>query len=763
MKEYNDLTIEDIERALSFMNADCSRDDWFKMLCAVKSELLGDGIDICLDWSKTSDKFKMSDFKTAWKQADPYGKVKIGTLIFEAKKYGFSLARKRQKLSQEEIDARATKRADFKKSEELETQRKAEFRAAVSVKAAEWWSGYANAVDHPYLTRKSIKAHGTRVGNWFLYDNDLKVYSSIPNTLIIPIFNIDGFYGLQGITIEKMIIQQDSKPTDKRYMKGLGKDGLFSFFGNPVDGQKIVVCEGWATGATIHEATGFYVVVAFDAGQLRDKAQLMRDHYPNSLIIIAADNDQFTKGNPGRTIAETLKNEIFNVDYVMPEFKNLDGEPTDFNDLHVREGLDAVKSVFAIEEIKPRPMRVDFSPLPQLNSKNKPLNTIENFSVMLDRLDITPRYNVIRKDEEILIPGELFTKDNRANASLARIVSRCAEFEFPTGNVSDFLTYLADKNQFNPVVTWVESKPWDGLDHLSEFLQTVTPTDAIELSNGSMLHEILIKRWMISAVASAFSPDGVASSGVLVFQGDQGLGKTKWFKKLAPNDFGFTKDGLQLQLNDKDSVKEALSYWLVELGELDGTFNKSELSALKAFLTKDSDEIRLPYGRRSSQFARRTVFFASVNPDDFLRDATGSRRFWVIPCAKIDYQHNIDMQQVWAQVYQIWKGGETYYLSSEEMEILNEKNKDFSEIDPVSEMIDTRLEWDANKRDWKWLTATDILVSIGRFNPTKADVRQCGATMFKLNGAEKRKSNGRQLLFCPPVLDFFRQQDNQPF
>ena len=86
--------------------------------------------------------------------------------------------------------------------------------------------------------------------------------------------------------------------------------------------KRIIICEGWATGASIHEATGDFVMVAFDCGQLEDKAKIARDKWPKLPIIIAADNDQFTDGNPGITMAEKLSKEIQDCSYVYPEFSD---------------------------------------------------------------------------------------------------------------------------------------------------------------------------------------------------------------------------------------------------------------------------------------------------------------------------------------------------------------------------------------------------------------------------------------------------------
>lgn len=390
-----------------------------------------------------------------------------------------------------------------------------------------------------------------------------------------------------------------------------------------------------------------------------------------------------------------------------------------------------------------------YSPLADINGKGRPLATIENLAEICRRLSVTVRYNVISKDVEMLIPGQGFTIDNQANASLAWLISCCARFSFPTDKVGDFLCYIADQNQHNPVANWITSTPWDGTPRLSAFVDTIRAEDE---PASTPLKRALLTRWMLSAVAAAFRPDGVSAAGVLVLQGDQYLGKTKWFKSLVPPEIGVIQDGLMLRPDDRDSVKQAVSYWLVELGELDATFRKSDIAQLKAFLTRDRDVLRRAYARLESKYARRTVFFASVNPRQFLHDPTGNRRYWTISCTHIDHTHGLDMQQVWAEVYEsLYLKGESIYLTPDEMGALNEHNQDYEVLDPVRERLMSRFNWQSDDVFWEWRTATDILGDLGFDRPNKADVTACGMTVLSVNGKRSKKSNGRRLLLIPPL------------
>lgn len=396
------------------------------------------------------------------------------------------------------------------------------------------------------------------------------------------------------------------------------------------------------------------------------------------------------------------------------------------------------------------PCRDYVTPLPWATDKGKPLKHIDNLREICRRLGVHVRYNVISKEEEILIPGASFSMDNAANASLAWLASECSLFNFPTDKLGDFITYLADQNPFNPVAQWITSKPWDGHSRLRDLFATVTAANEDHDENAQKLKETLIKRWMISAVASALSPNGVSSAGVLVLQGAQYLGKTKWFKSLVPPELSLLKDGVLLRPDDKDSVKQACSYWLVELGELDATFRKADIAALKAFITKDSDVLRLAYAKRESRFARRTVFFGSVNPREFLSDPTGNRRYWTIECTALDHSHNLDMQQVWAEVYELWVGGEGFYLLPDEMDMLNSNNEDFTAIDPVEELISSRLDWTTPETLWRWEQATAVLIECGIERPNKADAATAAQHIRKLNRDRAKRTQGKRVLLVPP-------------
>ena len=230
-----------------------------------------------------------------------------------------------------------------------------------------------------------------------------------------------------------------------------------------------------------------------------------------------------------------------------------------------------------------------------------------------------------------------------------------------------------------------------------------------------------MRRWLISGVAAVFMKRGFRCRGVLTFVGGQGIGKTTWFRTLFGRD-DFFSEGVGLNLKDKDSVKAAISAWGVEYGELEGTFNRSELPILKAFLTRGSDKMRMPWSRKESDFQRRTIYGATVNQRQFLIDDTGNARWWCIPLARITALDRGEMQQMWREVYERYylmylkepKNEDCqWWLTKEEDALLAERNREFEVPSSVEEIIASRLEWECMRELWELKTTTQILHECG--------------------------------------------------
>lgn len=217
-------------------------------------------------------------------------------------------------LHQDQNTLRQQRKEAFRTAEEEKYQRYEE----TSHKAFEQWTSLSEEGESPYLLKKKVEPFGIRFNK---------------DTLVIPLRDASGkLYSLQ-------YIYPDGT---KRFLTGGRKKSCFHHIGVLEDGNPILVCEGYATGASLYMATHQPTVISFDAGNLEPVVEELKKAYPNSPIKIYGDDDVWKDTNTGRTIAEqvTLKH---NCSVVFPRFKNTETKPTDFNDLHVLEGLTTVK------------------------------------------------------------------------------------------------------------------------------------------------------------------------------------------------------------------------------------------------------------------------------------------------------------------------------------------------------------------------------------------------------------------------------------
>lgn len=430
--------------------------------------------------------------------------------------------------------------------------------------------------------------------------------------------------------------------------------------------------------------------------------------------------------------------------------------------LHKEERATAAATAKDIHDMTP----VLMTTWPNIGSNGQPLNTRPNVERLLENYSISAKYNEISKDVEVLVPGVSSGSDARDNCAVSEILSLAALNRLPMSNIESHIKTIAVRNTYNPVRDFINQREWDGRSRFADLLNTISTPDDYSRD----LLAMLVRRWLLSAVAAAYLDAGFWSKGVLVFQGEQSLGKTAWFKALLPpGNRNLVKVGATIDPSNKDSVASAISHWLVELGELDATFRKADIAKLKAFISQDRDDLRRPYDRLESKYQRRTVFFASVNPKHFLADDTGNVRWWTIPVTAVNYEHGIDAQQLWAEVLSWFNAGERWWLERDEEAQLEVVNEQHGQTDPIEEMILARFDWRSDRlAAYIDMTATDVLLAIGQDRPTKSQATQCGNILRKLTGRDARRTSKGRFYLMPPKV--FGQQErryvdesNRPF
>ncbi len=358
------------------------------------------------------------------------------------------------------------------------------------------------------------------------------------------------------------------------------------------------------------------------------------------------------------------------------------------------------------------------------HAKSKVLDTYRNLEFLLNKFNAIIKYNLMTRQREISLPGYKVFADDAENSCLSFVHFLATVNGMPIKFLDNHLDFLAFKNPYHPVIENVLSKKWDGIPRLDKFTKTLKTMD---------IYYPIIKTWMVCAIAAAFSEHGFINQGVLVLQGSQGIGKTRWVKALDPTTSHAVKEGSILDPGNKDSILLFARHWILEIGELDATFRKADIARLKSFITMEADDARLPYARKNTRLARRSVYVATVNDENFLADDTGNRRWWTIPIESIDLEHGLDMQQVWAEVYDSYVKGHLTYLSKDLQESINQSNELFEKTDPYEESILYNYNWESNTSCWRWLNATAIMQELGLKYENKSDAIRFGKILKQLS------------------------------
>lgn len=209
---------------------------------------------------------------------------------------------KRMNPSERESFARLIEAARLK----AQAERRAEHEARAIEARSEWAICSPADPAHPYLIRKDVKPHNLR---------------QRAGLLIVPLFDIYG---------QQWNLQRIAADGGKRFKPGRA-GGLFSPIGDFTDPRTILICEGWATGATLHQEAEHPVLCAMNAGNLLSVAKAVRSAWASADLVICADNDRKTAGNPGVTAA-TAAAKATGAKLIVPQFPD-DMPGSDFNDL----------------------------------------------------------------------------------------------------------------------------------------------------------------------------------------------------------------------------------------------------------------------------------------------------------------------------------------------------------------------------------------------------------------------------------------------
>lgn len=294
----------------------------------------------------------------------------------------------------EEYFAERAKRTEERRAEE---RRKMELSAKNAERLLEAMTPVKP--DHPYLKRKGINTESLP-----------EEIGQIGADIVIPLKDASGnIWNRQAI----------SPDGEKRFLPGRKRE---CFFEIPGEERLVYFVEGLATGLTVHEATGCHVVVCFDCGNFRPVCEALLSRYAGRLVI-GADNDRKTQGNPGIKCASILSEEL-DIPYVFPPFSD-DENGSDWNDYAALHGIEATAAEIGRQvdewtsDLSRRSSAVVWA---DTDSKNRPMLTISNVRILLRHLGWMVRYNEVKKNTRYEIP-DAYSMDNQDNAWMARLLS----------------------------------------------------------------------------------------------------------------------------------------------------------------------------------------------------------------------------------------------------------------------------------------------------------------------------------------------------
>lgn len=223
------------------------------------------------------------------------------------------------------------------------------------------------------------------------------------------------------------------------------------------------------------------------------------------------------------------------------------------------------------------------------------------------------------------------------------------------GMIDNALVSAAQENFVDPICDYLRGLEWDGIERLDTlFIHWLGAEDC-------PLNREITRLWMLGAVDRAFRP-GHQFESVLVFCGEQGIGKSRLLRMLAGD---YYTNSINATSSEKANTELLQGKWIVELDEMDSV-RKSSVGAFKSFISSPYDHYRKPYATDATTHLRQCVFAGTTNESSFLRDDTGERRYWILPCAGQEGMAEVgkkgtlpgfadEVDQIWAEAVWAWR------------------------------------------------------------------------------------------------------------
>lgn len=333
-------------------------------------------------------------------------------------------------------------------------------------------------------------------------------------------------------------------------------------------------------------------------------------------------------------------------------------------------------------------------------------------------------FNSLSERVEWTLPdGRVLAVDDHHEAEIGLLLARQYGIHAATAVVHECVSWAGHRHEYSPIADFLEALEWDGVERISTWCSRYlgAPADRVTQAMG--------RAWLVQAVARALKP-GCKADTVLILKGRQGSGKSTSLAILGGEWFRDTP----IDLASKDRFSALQGAWIYELAELD-SLRRAEAQTLKAFVSSQRDSYRPSYGRNTRDIPRTTVFAGTTNDDEFLQDATGSRRWWVVETTSCDAEAlRHDRDQLWAEAVHAYREGESWHLEADIEEARAALAQRYEVSDPLAAPFEI---WSYRREDF---TIAEAWSALGYLTPPLArDGMRLGKLIQQLGTHEKKK------------------------
>lgn len=313
------------------------------------------------------------------------------------------------------------------------------------------------------------------------------------------------------------------------------------------------------------------------------------------------------------------------------------------------------------------------------------------------------------RNREIPKSGVMWTDDDTVQCRF--YLNHSFGFDPKSGLLDEAVLAAAHFRKIHPVREFLSGLVWDGKKRLHNWL-----THYAGVEDDIYTREVS-KKVLVQAVARVYHP-GVKVDNVMVLEGKQGVGKSslvaimggKWYADIV------------VDPHARDTVDAMRGKWIIEFSEMEVT-RRADAQALKAFITRQTDRVRLAYGKRSIDYPRQCIFMGTINPDatrEYFTDTTGNRRYWPIVCGNIKFgELERDRDQLLAEAVDTYFKGEALFVEDKHViGRMSEEQESRVVTDPWTDSITDFVSSNEFVKDHNFTTTRELWELALRGTPT---------------------------------------------